>query len=111
MSGPSSKPEPVFDDAIDAELQRKQKEAARREAARLRFRELFPKTTEFADEARKHFGDGVEILWTFENGQYVGNPPPEEIADYEERHGPVRRVRLFEPDHPHNGGAPSRKGP
>ena len=111
MSERSSKPEPVFDDAIDAELQRKQKEAARREAARLRFRELFPKTTEFADEARKHFGDGVEILWTFENGQYVGNPPQDVIEDYEERHGPVRRVRLSEPDHPHHNGAPPRKGP
>lgn len=111
MSGRPFKPEPVFDDAIDAKLRREQEEAARREAARLRFRELFPKTTEFADEARKHFGNGVEILWTFENGQYVGNPPQEEIADYEQRHGPVRRVRLSEPDRPHNNGAPSRKGP
>lgn len=97
MSGHPSKPEPVFDDAIDAKLRREREEAARREAARLRFRELFPETTKFADEARKHFGDGVEILWSFEDGQYVGNPPQDVIEDYEARHGPVHKVRLFQP--------------
>lgn len=89
-----SYPEPRFDDAIDAREQQRIDEAARREAARLKVREAFPKCVEFADLCREHFGDQVEMLWAFEDGYYIGKPSQEVIEDYEQRHGPVRKLRL-----------------
>lgn len=87
-------PEPRFDDEHDARVRRKQDEAARREAARLKVRQAFPKVIEFADKCRELFGDQVELLWAFEDGQYIGNPPEEVIKDYEQRHGTVRKMPL-----------------
>lgn len=98
MSGPSHTPEPVFDDAIDAKLRREQLEQQRREAAKRRFREVFPKTTEFADQCREHFGDGVEIIYAIEDGKYVGPVPDDAREEYEQKFGPMRRVRLYDAD-------------
>jgi hypothetical protein len=95
----------VFDDAIDAELRRKAEQEARREEARLKFREHFPKVTAFADEARKYFGDGVEVSWAIENGKSVGRVPPTELEAYGKKHGPVQPLRLYEQGDPHNRGA------
>lgn len=104
MSGPSQKPEPVFDDAIDAKLRREEQERARREIARQRVRENFPEITKFADEARKHFGDGVEITWAIENGKSVGRVPKDVLEEYCEKHGPVQPLRLRDPgDTVHSG--------
>ena len=98
MSGPS-KPEPVFDDELDAKARKEREQEARRERARLRFRELFPKTTEFADLCREHFGDQVEVIYTMEGGKYVGPVPDDHREEYEKKFGPVRRVRLYDEDH------------
>lgn len=95
MSGPST-PEPVFDDELDAKVRREREQEARRERARLRFRELFPKTTEFADLCREHFGDQVEVIYTMEDGKYVGPVPDDHRKEYEAKFGPVRRVRLYD---------------
>lgn len=88
------KPDPVFDDAIDAKLRREREGAERREAARLKFRENFPKTANFADHCRSLFGDDVEILWAIEANQFVGNVPAEEVRAYEKKFGAAHRLRL-----------------
>lgn len=91
-------PEPVFDDAIDARARVAKAKAEQREVARQRFRHLFPKTTEFADLCRKHFGDQVEILHAIEDGLYVGPVPEKDQREYEKKFGgKLRKVRLSDP--------------
>ena len=91
-------PEPVFDDAVDAEARKAQVEAERREAARLQVREAFPEITAFADLLQSKFGK-VRIKWAVEGGQYVGNPPQAEIARYEKDGVQLQRMRIGDTDH------------
>lgn len=84
---------PVFDDEVDRRAREEAAKAERREALRLRVRECFPETMEWADAFRAQFGPEVEVRYAIEAGRYVGKVPEAVLDQHEKQHG-VRPQRL-----------------
>lgn len=76
-------PKPIFDDEREAREQEEKRRAELRERKRKENRAKFPQVTAFFDEMEAQF-PGCRVIWAVENGNVVGNPPPEVLEEHQQ---------------------------
>lgn len=75
-------PKPIFDDDREAREAAERQRAERKERKRQENRAKFPTVTAFFDEMEAQF-PGCRVIWAVENGNVVGNPPPEVLEEHQ----------------------------
>jgi hypothetical protein len=82
----------IFDDEREVKERQLLLREQAREKRRQENREKFPQVTAFFDEMNALF-PGTRVIWAIENGNVVGNPPPDAL----EKHRQEQAARLGQP--------------